>query len=346
MSAGPVTGQRPGPWLDVHAGDAAPLAGVRVVDLSRALAGPYATMMLADAGADVIKVEPPSGDDSRGWLPFAEVDGHRESAYYLSANRGKRSVRLDLKTAEGAGRLGWLLASADVLVENYRPGVLNRLGFGPDKLAELNPRLVVLSLTGFGSTGPDGRRPGFDQIIQAEAGLMSLTGHPDGEPLRVGLPIADILTGMFGAYGVLAALRDRDRSGRGQQVDTAAGMGTNAERVANIDEVQRAVDDALEHCTADEAVALLEQAGVPAGRIRTLGEVYASPQVQHLGLIERMTHPTLGTIATPGPPLRWSRWGRPAAAHPPRLGEHEAEIFAGYDDEQKAPTASKQDGWR
>jgi crotonobetainyl-CoA:carnitine CoA-transferase CaiB-like acyl-CoA transferase len=126
----------------------------------------------------------------------------------------------------------------------------------------------------------------------------------------------------------------------------AAGLGTNAERVANIDEVQRAVDDALEHCTADEAVALLEQAGVPAGRIRTLGEVYASPQVQHLGLIERMTHPTLGTIATPGPPLRWSRWGRPAAAHPPRLGEHEAEIFAGYDDEQKAPTASKQDGWR
>ena len=416
MSAGPVTGQRPGPWLDVHADDAAPLAGVRVVDLSRALAGPYATMMLADAGADVIKVEPPSGDDSRGWLPFAEVDGHRESAYYLSANRGKRSVRLDLKTAEGAGRLGWLLASADVLVENYRPGVLNRLGFGPDKLAELNPRLVVLSLTGFGSTGPDGRRPGFDQIIQAEAGLMSLTGHPDGEPLRVGLPIADILAGMFGAYGVLAALRDRDRSGRGQQVDTsllaavvgvhvfqgagylangiepprtgnrhpsiapygvfrcadaaivvavgseslwhraasalgldpaAAGMGTNAERVANIDKVQRAVDDALEHCTADEAVALLEQAGVPAGRIRTLGEVYASPQVQHLGLIERMTHPTLGTIATPGPPLRWSRWGRPAAAHPPRLGEHEAEIFAGYDDEQNdASTASKQDGWR
>jgi formyl-CoA transferase len=398
MNAEPLTEQA-GPWRKVPTDDAAPLSGVRVVDLSRALAGPYATMMLADAGADVIKVEPPSGDDSRGWLPFAEVGRHRESAYFLSANRGKRSVRLDLKTTDGADRLRWLLAAADVLVENYRPGVLDRLGFGPDAVRELNPRLVVLSLTGFGSTGPDGRRPGFDQIIQAEAGLMSLTGDPDGDPLRVGLPIADILAGMFGAYGVLAALRDRDRSGHGQQVDTsllaavvgihafhgagylatgneprrtgnrhpsiapygvfrcadtdiviavgseslwqraaaaldldpeAAGMRTNAERVANVDQVERAVDAALAHRTAEEAVAQLAAAGVPAGRIRTLGEVYASPQVQHLGLIERMAHPTLGTVATPGPPLRWSRWDRPPSAHPPRLGEHETEVFAGY----------------
>lgn len=392
-----------GPWPDV-ADEAAPLAGVRVVDLSRALAGPYATMMLADAGADVIKVEPPGGDDSRGWLPFAEVEGHRESAYFLSANRGKRSVRLDLKAEADADRLRWLLASADVLVENYRPGVLERLGFGPEVLEHVNPRLVVLSLTGFGSTGPDGRRPGFDQIIQAEAGLMSLTGDPDGDPLRVGLPIADILAGMFGAYGVLAALRDRDRSGRGRRVDTsllaavvgvhvfhgagflatgneprrtgnrhpsiapygvfrcadasivvavgseslwqraatalgldpdATGMRTNSERVANVDEVEGAVNAALADRTADEAIALLEQAGVPAGRIRTVGEVYASPQVQHLGLIERMQHPTLGTVATPGPPLRWSGWDRPAAAAPPRLGEHEAEVFATYDEDRR-----------
>jgi crotonobetainyl-CoA:carnitine CoA-transferase CaiB-like acyl-CoA transferase len=406
MSGTPVAGSghgtaSDGPWRRPTLDQGGPLAGVRVVDLSRALAGPYATMMLADAGADVIKAEPPAGDDSRGWLPFAEVDGHRESAYFLSANRGKRSVRLDLKARDGADRLRWLLSSADVLVENYRPGVLDRLGFGPDALGELNPRLVVLSLTGFGSTGPDGNRPGFDQIVQAEGGLMSLNGDPDREPLRFGLPIADILAGMFGAYGVLAALRERDRSGLGQRVDTsllaavvgvhvfhgaghlltgheprrtgnrhpsiapygvfqcsdasiviavgseslwrklaaalgldpdATGMGSNAERVARVVEVERAVNAALENRTADEAIAVLEEAGVPAGRIRTVGEVYASAQVQHLGLIERTNHPTLGEVSLPGTPLRWSRWQRPAALHPPLLGEHEDEIFAAYRD--------------
>jgi crotonobetainyl-CoA:carnitine CoA-transferase CaiB-like acyl-CoA transferase len=387
-----VTG---GPWREETGGG--PLAGVRVVDLSRALAGPYATMMLADAGADVIKVEPPHGDDSRGWLPFAEHDGHRESAYYLAANRGKRSVRLDLKTPAGVDRLRWLLTEADVLVENYRPGVMDRLGLGD--LQASYPRLVALSLTGFGADGPDGARPGFDQIVQAEAGLMSLTGEPDGDPLRVGLPVADILAGMFGAYGVLAALRDRDRTGRGQRVDIsllaaavgvhvfqgagflatgneprrtgnrhpsiapygvfhcadadiviavgseslwrracaalgldpdAAGMHTNAERVANVEAVETAVNAALAGRGADQALALLHDAGVPAGRIRTLGEVYDAPQVKHLGLVERMAHPDLGEVATPGVPLRWSGWDRPASAPPPRLGEHETVVFAAY----------------
>ena len=158
-----------------------PLDGVRVVDLSRALAGPYATMMLADAGAEVLKVEPPTGDDSRGWLPFVERDGVRESAYFLSANRGKQSIRLDLKTEDGARRLRELCATADVLVENYRPGLLDRLGLGLESLRAENPRLVTLSITGFGTGGPDGHRPGFDQIVQAEAGLMSL-----GSKLMVG----------------------------------------------------------------------------------------------------------------------------------------------------------------
>ena len=189
------------------AGDHRSLAGIRVVDLSRALAGPYATMMLADVGADVLKVEPPAGDDSRGWLPFVETpDGApegaaTESAYFLSANRGKRSVRLDLKEPAGADRLRALCAEADVLVENYRPGLLARLGLDPATLREDNPRLVTLSITGFGSGGPDGARPGFDQIVQAEAGLMGLTGSADGDrPGRA----ADRgpAAGMFGAFGV------------------------------------------------------------------------------------------------------------------------------------------------
>lgn len=200
---------------------AGPLHGLRVIDVSRALAGPFATMMLADAGADVIKVEPPSGDDSRGWLPTVERGHHRESAYFLSANRGKRSVVLDLKSPDGADRLRWLVKDADVLVENYRPGVLDRLGLGLEELRSLNPRLVTLSVTGFGVGGPDSGRPGFDQIIQAEAGLMSLTGDPDGPPQRVGVPISDILAGMFGAFGVTSALQDRARTGVAHHVDTS-----------------------------------------------------------------------------------------------------------------------------
>src|SRR5688500_2685869 len=202
-------------------GDAArPLAGVRVLDLSRALAGPYCTMMLADAGADVVKVESPTGDDSRGWLPMADRDGAEQSAYFLSANRGKRSVRLDLKTPEVVERLRELAARADVLVENFRPGLLDRLGLGLDGLREANLRLITLSITGFGPGGPDGHRPGFDQIVQAEAGLMSLVGEPDGEPTRGGQPIGDILAGMFGAHGVSRALRERDRTGPGRRADT------------------------------------------------------------------------------------------------------------------------------
>ncbi len=198
-----------------------PLDDVRVVDLSRALAGPYATMMMADAGADVVKVEPPGGDDSRGWLPFVARHGHRESAYYMSANRNKRSVVLDLKSDDGADRLRWLVSRADVLVENYRPGVLERLGLGLDDLRALNPRLITLSITGFGRGGPSGKRPGFDQIVQAEAGLMALTGQPGGDPQRIGLPMADILAGLFGAFGVMTALRAREHTGRGQHVETS-----------------------------------------------------------------------------------------------------------------------------
>jgi crotonobetainyl-CoA:carnitine CoA-transferase CaiB-like acyl-CoA transferase len=374
------------------------LEGVRVVDLSRALAGPYATMMLADVGADVIKVEPPAGDDSRSWLPFASAAETAEppiSAYFLSANRGKRSVTLDLKSPEGAEALRRLCLDADVLVENYRPGLLARLGLDPADLRETNGRLVTLSITGFGSTGPDGHRPGFDQIAQAEAGLMSITGAAGGEPTRVGLPISDLLSGIFGAFGVMAALAERERTGRGQAVETslvasvaavhafhgagwlAAGVdpprtgnrhpsiapyGTfrcadaeiviavgseslwrrfaavvgldpdradiadNAARVHHVSALQTEIDGLLADRIAAEVLVELDRGGVPAGRIRSIPEVWAWDQVRHLGLAHQLAHPVLGDIEVPGGPLRYA--GKAAASDlaPPLLGQHQADL--------------------
>ena len=204
----------------VHAG---PLDGVLVVDLSRALAGPHATMMLGDLGARVIKVETPGrGDDTRGWgPPFVGEEGERESTYFLSANRNKESITLDLKDAADRDVLLALVDRADVLVENFRTGVLERLGLGIEELTRRNPRLVVLSITGFGHDGPEGGRAGYDQIAQGEAGVMSLTGSGPDDPQRVGVPIADLLSGMYGAYGVVAALHERDRTGHGTVVRTS-----------------------------------------------------------------------------------------------------------------------------
>jgi formyl-CoA transferase len=196
-----------------------PLADLLVVDLSRALAGPHAGMMLGDLGARVIKVETPgTGDDTRSWGP-PFVDG--ESTYFLSCNRNKESIALDLKSADGKDVLTRLVRRADVLVENFRPGVLDRLGFGDERLLEINPRLVVLSITGFGHDGPEGGRAGYDQIAQGEAGLMSITGPDVEHPTKVGTPIGDLLAGMWGAYGVLAALHERDRTGAGRIVRTS-----------------------------------------------------------------------------------------------------------------------------
>ena len=219
--------------MDAHPeGSTPPLAGIVVVDLSRALAGPHAAMMFADLGARVIKVETPGrGDDTRGWgPPFVGPPEARESTYFLSCNRGKESITLDLKSDDGRDTLSALVRRADVLVENFRPGVLDRLGFSMTRLHELNPRLVVLSITGFGHDGPEGGRAGYDQIAQGEAGLMSVTGEP-GHPTRVGVPIADLLAGMYGAYGVVAALHARERTGRGDVVRTsllAAVVGVHA----------------------------------------------------------------------------------------------------------------------
>ena len=354
-----------------------PLHGLMVVDLTRALAGPHAAMMLGDLGADVVKVEnPDGGDDTRGWgPPFVEpVGGDRESTYFLCANRNKKSVTLDLKEEAGKAALQALLVRADVLMENFRPGVLDRLGFSQQRLAEINPRLVVLSISGFGHDGPEAGRAGYDQIAQGEAGLMSVTGSGPTDFQRVGVPIADLLAGMYGAFGVLAALQERERTGLGQVVrasllaavvgvhafqgtkwtvagevgeaagnhhpsispyglfDTAdgavqiavgseglwkrfcegfgldpetPGMATNPQRVANSKRVKDMVQSAFALYGTDELLAKLDRIGVPAGRIRTIREVYEWEQTQSQGLLIDVDHATLGTITLPGPPLRF-----------------------------------------
>ena len=195
-----------------------PLAGLRVIDCSTVLAGPYCTMVLADLGADVVKVEPPEGDATRGWGPpwvGDEASGTRTAAYYLSVNRNKRSIRLDLAQAEGVAVLWRLLDDADVVVENHRVGGFARLGFPDDELARRNPGLVHLAVSGYGIDGPDASRPGYDFVIQAVGGLMSITGSPDGGPTKVGVAISDVVTGLFGVVSVLASLLARERTSVG-----------------------------------------------------------------------------------------------------------------------------------
>jgi crotonobetainyl-CoA:carnitine CoA-transferase CaiB-like acyl-CoA transferase len=197
----------------------APLDGITVLDLTRVLSGPYCTMLLADMGARVIKVEQPGkGDDTRAWgPPFLEG----ESAYFLSINRNKESVTLDFKQPEGLALLERLIAKADVLVENFRPGTLTKLGLDYETLSKRYPRLIYCSISGFGHSGPRWQQPGYDAIMQAEGGLMSITGTADGPPVRLGVAIVDIVSGMFAAYGTAMALLARERSGKGQEVDLA-----------------------------------------------------------------------------------------------------------------------------
>jgi crotonobetainyl-CoA:carnitine CoA-transferase CaiB-like acyl-CoA transferase len=197
--------------------DVPPLDGVTIIDFTRVLSGPYCTMLLADMGARVIKVEQPGrGDDTRAWGP-PFVNG--ESAYFLSINRNKESLTLDLKHPAARAVLDCLLARADVLVENFRPGAMERLGLGYDALAPRYPRLVYCSISGFGQTGPRRGEPGYDAVMQGEGGLMSITGAPDGPPFRLGVAISDIVSGMFAAQGIAMALLARVRTGRGQRVD-------------------------------------------------------------------------------------------------------------------------------
>ncbi|WP_308466030.1 CaiB/BaiF CoA transferase family protein [Rathayibacter soli] len=200
------------PWPLV---DSAPLAGVRVADFSRVLAGPYATMMLADFGADVIKIEPPAGDDTRAWAP--PVDESGESTYFASVNRNKRSLVCDLTTDAGLAQASRLAASADVLIENFRPGVMTRFGLDYDAVRSANPRVVYCSITGFGA-GAGATLPGYDLLVQAVGGLMSLTGESAGEPSKVGVALVDVVTGLNALSGILLALRARETTGVGALV--------------------------------------------------------------------------------------------------------------------------------
>jgi len=384
-----------------------PLDGYLVVDLTRALAGPHAGMMLADLGARVIKVESPGhGDDTRGWgPPFVGPDDDPISTYYLSCNRNKESVTADLKTDDGRTLVERLVGRADVLLENFRPGVLDRLGLGEQHLHEINPGLVVLSISGFGHDGPAAGRAGYDQIAQGEAGLMSMTGPP-GEPTRVGLPIGDLLAGMYGAFGVLAALLERERTGRGTVVRTSllaaivgvhafqgtrwtvahevpegpgnhhpsiapyglfhaadgaiqvavgsetqwrafaplvgldpddARFATNRMRVAHRDELLEAIDAALATAAAAVWLERLDSLGVPAGKVRSLDEVYGWDQTRTQGLVVSVDHPVLGRIELPGPPLRFGdrpyAGGRQTHLPPPALGAHDESVRAWLSDE-------------
>jgi crotonobetainyl-CoA:carnitine CoA-transferase CaiB-like acyl-CoA transferase len=395
-----------------------PLTGVLVVDLSRALAGPHATMMLGDLGARVIKIEAPgSGDDTRGWGPpfvqppasAGEPAPASESTYFLSANRNKESVTWDLKSETDRDLLLELVRRADVVVENFRTGVLDRLGLGFETLHEVNPRLVILSITGFGHDGPEGGRAGYDQIAQGEAGLMSLTGSGPDDPQKVGTPISDLLAGMYGAYGVVSALFERERTGVGTVVRTSllaatvgvhafqstrwtvagevgraqgnhhasiapyglfrcsdgavqiavgseglwrkfcaafevdpdtAGFATNAERVAHRDELIGLVEGLFGHWKSEELLARLTEVGIPAGKVRTLDEVYAWDQTRSQGLLIDVEHETLGELRLAGPPLRFfgsdgGETTRTAHKAPPTLDADGAALRAWLSEEQR-----------
>jgi formyl-CoA transferase len=384
-----------------------PLAGVHVLDMARVLAGPYAAMLLADLGAEVIKVErPETGDDTRSWgPPFAGPEDRRESTYFLSVNRGKRSVTVDLKDPAERGFVADLIRWADVLVENFRPGVMDRLGLGDEKLVELNPRLVRLSISGFGETGADRDRVGYDQIVQAEGGLMSLTGMPGGPGVKVGVPIADVSAGLFGVIGVLGALVERGRTGQGQRVSTSllaaqAGIHTfqatrylvagevpgpsgnhhptvapyglfgaadgplviavgnediwwrfaplvgldpadprfasNALRLERLDELHRILAAVLAARPVSEWLRLLAGAGVPAGRVKALDEVYEAA-----GLAWEVDHPALGRIRLTANPLRFSRSGLAPGLPPPLLGEHTDRVRQAVTGNRQAVTGDR-----
>jgi len=380
------------------------LSDLIVLDLTRALAGPHAAMMFGDLGARVIKVETPgTGDDSRHWgPPFVGPEDAPESTYFMSCNRNKESVTADLKSTDGKQLLTRLVERADVLMENFRTGVLDRLGFSVERLHEINPRLVIMSITGFGHDGPEGGRAGYDQIAQGEAGLMSMTGPSPEEPTKVGVPIGDLLAGMYGAFGVLAALHEREATGKGRVVRTSllasvvgvhAYQGTrwtvarevprgsgnhhsaiapyglfhtadapvqiacgsdglwqrlsgllgidderfarNRDRVLLREELTKLMEQALAADSAESWLAKLAEAGVPAGKVRALDDVYSWDQTLSQGLLVDVDHPSVGPVQLPGPPLRFDKnpyaGGREKHLPPPRLGEHDESVRSWLD---------------
>ena len=370
-----------------------PLAGVKVVELARILAGPWAGQTLADLGADVLKVEAPEGDDTRRWgPPFIEQDGDRSAAYFHATNRGKRSVTVDFRTAEGQETVRRLIADADVVIENFKVGGLAKYGLDYDSLRQVNPRLIYCSITGFGQDGPYAHRAGYDFIIQGMAGLMSVTGEPEGQPQKVGVAVTDIFTGVYAATAILAALHQRASTGLGQQIDmalmdvaasimanqamnylatgvapqkmgnahpnlapyavfdcadgwlilatgndgqfqrlcgllgldemaTAPAFATNADRIANRAEMTARLTAATRTWAKADLLVACEGAGVPAGPINDLAEVFADPQIVARGM-------QIAPGGVPGvrSPFRFSgaelALDRPA----PKLGQHQGDL--------------------
>jgi glutaryl-CoA transferase len=375
---------------------AGPLDGIRVLDLSRVLAGPYAAMTLGDMGADVIKIEQPGeGDETRGWGP---PSAGGESAYYLSINRNKRGITLNLKHEDARRILLDLVRQSDVLIENFKRGTLERMELGDEVLWEANPRLIHASITGFGTAGPYQDYPGYDFVIQGMAGIMSITGEVDGEPMKVGVAIVDVTAGLNAVNGILAALLARATTGRGQRVDVsllesalawlvnvgqnylvsgqppkrygnghpnvvpyqvfhaadkplALGVGndrqfrtfctlagrpeladdpdfaTNSARLQHRDRLIPQVEALIAERPADQWLRLLNDAGVPAGPINSVPQALADPQVEALGLLRTLPHPTAGEIRVVGPPVHISDTPLEPRVAPPRHGEHTAEVL-------------------
>ena len=381
-----------------------PLAGLRVLELARILAGPWAGQILADLGADVVKVErKDAGDDTRTWgPPFVEAaaGGHLGAAYYHSTNRGKRSIALSFEEPRGQRIVKKLAARADVVIENFKVGGLTKYGLDYSSLAALDPRLVYCSITGFGQNGPYAHRAGYDFVIQGMGGFMDITGEVDGEPMKAGLAYSDVLTGVYAAVAILAALRAREATGRGTHIDmalldtqvgvlgnqalnyfvsgvTPVRMGNahnalvpyqvfavadgrvvvavgndgqfeklcavlgepalareqaflhNPDRVTNRDALVPRLAALIGRFQRDALLAALENAGVPAGPINTVAQVFEDPQVRSRGMkIERESPASrAGTIAGVRTPIIIGGYRAAADRPPPRLGEHTEEIL-------------------
>jgi|SRR5581483_596752 len=373
-----------------------PLHGVKVVDLTRVVAGPFCTMQLGDWGAEVLKIEEPEhGDDTRAWAPFIGGEG----SFFLALNRSKKSVAIDLKTPDGAEALRRLIASADVLIENFRPGSLAQLGFGYAAASAINPRLIYCSITGYGHTGPHAQLPGYDAVIQGEAGIMDMTGDPAGEPTRVGVAITDYLAGLYAVQGILLALIERDRSGLGQHVDIALfdamlsvmrlpmsmllatghdptrvgndhlniapyeplhardgriivavanprlwrrfceaierpdlsddpRFASNTERVRNRRALKEEIERTFARWTVEELAARLEAKNVPCGRVRSMKEALAHPQVAARRTIVGQQRGGVGLVETLAPVPKLSRTPAEPTLPPPALGEHTEETLS------------------
>jgi formyl-CoA transferase len=373
-----------------------PLQGLKVVDLTRVVAGPFATMQLGDWGAEVLKIEEPlHGDDTRAWAPFIGGEG----SFFLALNRSKKSVAIDLKTAAGADALRRLIESADVLIENFRPGSLAQLGFSYAQASAQNPRLIYCSITGYGQNGPAALLPGYDAVIQGEAGIMDMTGDPDGEPTRVGVAITDYLAGLYAVQGILLAVIERDASGLGQHVDIAlfdamlsvmrlpmsmllatghdptrvgndhlnlapyeplhakdgrlivavanprlwerfceaidrqdlrddARFATNTDRVHNRQALKREIERTLAQWTVDELTTRLAAKQVPCGRVRSIREALAHPQIAARQTVVAQHRADIGTVETLAPVPKLSRTPANPMLPPPKLGAHTNEVIA------------------